>query len=93
MILIKVRLGFLVTDLSQHFAIYLLVVAVKFFIHGYVGDLSHLFLMYSRYGNSISNHTQKIDFAKHFRNVFEKRLLRGIHETKKEIGIAKCYLV
>ena len=34
MALIKLRLGFLFTDLSQHFRMYLVVHALKFFIHG-----------------------------------------------------------
>ena len=34
MTLIKLRLGFFVTDLSQHFEIYLMAFALKFFIHG-----------------------------------------------------------
>ena len=34
-ILIKIRLNFLFPDLFQHFRIYLLVFALKFFIHGH----------------------------------------------------------
>ena len=33
--LMKLRLGFLVEDLSQHLGIYLLAFVIKFFIHGY----------------------------------------------------------
>ena len=33
--LMKLRLDFLFTDLPQHFGIYLVVFALKFFIHGH----------------------------------------------------------
>ena len=46
MTLMKLRLDFLFTDLSQHFVMYLVVFALKFFIHwhGVRGDLKSFVL-------------------------------------------------
>ena len=46
MTLMKLRLGFLFKDLSQHFRMYLVVFALKFFIHGHGQEVtsSHLLI-------------------------------------------------
>ena len=68
MTLMKLRLDFLFADLSQHFGIYFLVVARKFFIHGHEINLlkiifdvkSEVVCSHNKYGNNISNHTQNV---------------------------------
>ena len=69
MTLMKLRLDFLFTDLSQHFGIYLVTFALKFFIHGHGSEIikiicdvkSKVICLHNRYGNNINNRTQNIE--------------------------------
>ena len=68
MTLIKLRLHFYFTDLSQHVGIYLVTFEHKFFIHGHGINLlkiiydvkSKVICSHNRYGNNISKHTENV---------------------------------
>ena len=89
MTLIKLRRDSLFTDLSQHFRIYLVVFALKFFIMG---------MGYKRWRKVICVvklrviQPQPKYETRNFPNL-TKRLLRDINWSQEQIGILKFYLV
>ena len=74
MTLTKLRLDFLFTDLSQHFGIYLVVFALKFFInrHGERGEVIYVV--------KSNSHNYNPDIKPEiFKLLIRKRLLKDIH--------------
>ena len=78
--MILMRLGFLFTDLSQHYGIDLVVFPLKFFIHGRGGEGWHKAIYVVKL--KVIQPQPKYKTRK-FQNLIRKILLRGIHWNQK----------